>query len=172
MDLSALLKNKTIKGKEKTEQIAEALLNNSLNLESLIETAKNSKDADKATCIEAIEFAIRSDTLLATEPVLKFVSETLNNKAPRIKWESAKVIGNIANLFPTKLDKAISNLLTNSRHPGTVVRWASAFALGEILKLKTQHNVDLLPAIDNIIKQEEKNSIKKIYLAANSVLNV
>jgi hypothetical protein len=90
----------------------------------------------------------------------------LTAKAPRIKWESAKVIGNTANLFITKLDTPIKNLLVNTEHEGTVVRWSAAFALGEILKLKTKHNKQLLPAIEAICKREEKNSIKKIYLDA------
>ena len=87
-------------------------------------------------------------------------------KAPRVKWESARVIGNIAHLFPAELNKAISNLLTNSEYNGTVVRWASAYALGEILKLKTKHNKDLLPAIESICKREEDNGVKKKYFEA------
>ncbi|GDX53125.1 hypothetical protein LBMAG27_21720 [Bacteroidota bacterium] len=95
-----------------------------------------------------------------------FVSKALAEKAPRIKWESAKVIGNIAHQFPAKLEGAIKNLLVNTEHEGTVVRWSAAFGLGEILKLKTRYNKNLLPAIDSIIQREEKNSIRKIYLEA------
>ena len=88
------------------------------------------------------------------------------NKAPRVKWESAKVIGNIAHLFPTKLDKVIGNLLTNSENEGTVVRWAAAFALCEILKLNIKLNEELLPALEAICNREEDNAIKKKYLDA------
>jgi HEAT repeat protein len=90
----------------------------------------------------------------------------LTEKAPRIKWESAKVVGNIAHLYPDKLDEAIKNLLINSEHTGTVVRWSAAFALGQIIKLRTSRNRNLIPAIESICKREEKNSIKKIYIAA------
>ena len=90
----------------------------------------------------------------------------LTAKAPRVKWESAKVVGNIAHLYPAKLDTAIMHLLANTNHDGTVVRWSAAFALGEILKLKTKHNSSLLSRIEKICDQEEKNSIKKIYQAA------
>jgi hypothetical protein len=88
------------------------------------------------------------------------------DKAPRVKWESAKVIGNIAYLYPDKLDKAIGNLLTNSEFSGTVVRWSAAFALGEIVKLKTKRNKDLIPAVEAIIRRDDDNAIKKIYQAA------
>lgn len=107
---------------------------------------------------------------MANEKVLLFVTDTLLEKAPRVKWESAKVIGNIAHLFPAKLDRAISNLLSNSEHEGTVVRWSTAYALGEILKLKTKYNKQLQPAIEAICEREEKNSIKKIYLTALKAL--
>ena len=90
----------------------------------------------------------------------------MTEKAPRIKWESAKVVANISHLYPDKLDEAINNLLSNSEHSGTVVRWSAAFALGQIIKIKTSRNKDLISAIESICKREEKNSIKKIYLDA------
>ena len=113
-----------------------------------------------------MEYATKQNPNLADETVFSFVSKTLTEKAPRIKWESAKVIGNTAHLFTENLDKAITNLLTNTEHEGTVVRWSAAFALGEILKLKTKHNTNLFPTLEDICEKEEKNSIKKIYLDA------
>lgn len=166
MTIDELLKDKTIKPKEKTETLCKWISDHSLPADELIAFAEKQKDPAKATCIEAIEYATKQNPNFADETVLAFVTETLTEKAPRIKWESAKVIGNIAHLFPTKLDKSIANLLANTAHDGTVVRWSAAFALGEILKLKTKHNAALLPAIENICEKEEKNSIKKIYLDA------
>jgi HEAT repeat protein len=166
MDIAELLNDKSLKPKEKTETLCKYLVDNKITIDELISFAKTAKDSPKATCIEAIEFATKNDPTIANENCLKFVSETLSEKAPRVKWESAKVIGNIAQVFPTKLDKAISNLLTNSEHTGTVVRWAAAFALGEIVKLNTKLNKELVPAIESICDHEEKNSIKKIYLDA------
>lgn len=66
------------------------------------------------------------------------VDELLAYAEPRVKWESAKVIGNIAKCFPDRLEQAIDNLLLNAANTGTVVRWATAYAVAEILKLK-QH---------------------------------
>lgn len=166
MTLDELFNNKTIKPKVKTETISKWILDKSLPIDELIAFAEKQKDPAKATSIEAIEFATKQNPNIADETVLNFVTKTLTEKAPRIKWESAKVIGNIAHLYPTKLEKSISNLLENTKHEGTVVRWSSAYALGEILKLKTNHNTDLLPAIENICEREEKSSIKKIYIDA------
>jgi hypothetical protein len=132
----------------------------------LIQFAETAKDTHKANCIEALEFATKQKPTVLDATCFQFVVQALTSKAPRIKWESAKVIGNTAHLFTDRLDDAITNLLDNSKHEGTVVRWSAAFALGEILKLKTKHHQELLPALQSIADNEEKNSIRKIYLEA------
>ncbi len=139
------------------------LLENKLSINDLIEVAKSAKGSDMANCVEAIEFATKVKAEIANSVCLEFVSTTLTDKAPRVKWESAKVIGNIAHLFPNKLDEAIKNLLINSEYPQTVIRWSAAFALGEIIQLKTKLNKTLIPAIEAICKREDRDSIKKIY---------
>ena len=166
MTVEELLSDKTKKAKEKVETISKWLLDGLLLTNELIVLAEGSKDREKGTCIEAIEFATRQNATIADENILAFVTKTLTETAPRVKWESAKVVGNIAKLFPTKLAKPITHLLTNAKDKSTVVRWASAFALGEILKLKTKHNKDLLPTIETICDSEQDNAIKKKYIAA------
>lgn len=166
MNLIELLADKAVKPKEKTEIISTWLLNATLNADELIEFAGNQKDPAKATCIEALEFATKQQSSVITKNAFSFVCGTLTAKAPRIKWESAKVIGNTAALFSDQLDEAVVNLLQNSEHEGTVVRWSAAYALGEIIKLKTTHNNELIPAAETICNREEKNSIRKIYLDA------
>ena len=166
MDIDALLKDKVIKNKEKTETLASWLLDGKLKTEEWLAYARQAKDPAKATCMEAMEFASKQKPTVINQKCFEFVSDSLTAKAPRIKWESARVIGNVAKLFPSKLEVAVTNLLNNTEHPGTVVRWSAAGALGEILMLKTKLNKDLLPAIDAICEREEKNSIKKIYAKA------
>ena len=166
MDIAALLNDKTVKSKEKTEILSKWLLDDTLATDDLTAFAEAAKDPIKATCVEALEYATKQKPTVANKKSFLFVVQTLTAKAPRVKWESAKVIGNTAHLFSDNLDRAITNLLDNTEHEGTVVRWSAAFALGEILKLHTKHNKDLLPAIEAICKREEKNSIKKIYLDA------
>ncbi len=166
MELAELLNDKGKKPKEKTEILSNWILGGAISMNSLIDFADKAKDPVKATCIEALEFATKQNPDAANLEAFEFVSQNLASKAPRIKWESAKVVGNTARLFLNKLDVAVKNLLINSEHEGTVVRWSAAFALGEILKLKTNLNTELLPAIEAICLREEKESIRKIYLAA------
>ena len=166
MTIDELLKDKTKKVKEKTETISKWLLDGSMPSDELIVFAEQSNDSEKATCIEAIEYATKQNPKIADESVLSFVTEMLTQKAPRIKWESAKVIGNIATVFPEKLNVAVERLLKNSAYDGTIVRWATAYALGEIVKLKTTHYKSLLPIIEKLCENEIENGVKKKYLDA------
>ena len=166
MDIGALIKNKSIKPKEKTVQISGLLLRGDLGVHELIAFADKAKDAEKATCIESLEFTSKINASLVSVKAFTFVCEQLASKAPRVKWESAKVIANSAHLFPEQLNTAIGALLPNTEDKGTVVRWSAAYALGEVMKINGKHQANLLKAIESIVLREEKNSIKKIYLSA------
>lgn len=164
--IEELLNDKLIKPKEKTETLSAWLLDSKISVDELLSFATSAKDSPKATCIEALEFASQQNAAIVNEACFNFAVQLLKAKAPRVKWESAKVIGNTAHLYTNNLNTAINNLLLNTEHDGTVVRWSAAFALAEILKLKTKHNKTLLSDIEVICQREEKNSILKIYLTA------
>ncbi len=164
--IEALLGDPFLSTKEKTETISRALIEAHLEVDALIEYATKSKDPIKASCIEAFEFATNKVPGIANATLLEFVTKELGAKAPRVKWESAKVIAHIAHLFPATLSDSIKGLLVNTEHAGTVVRWSAATALGEILKLNLSKHKDLKAALETICEREEKNSIRKIYQAA------
>ena len=163
MNIAELLHDKTMKPKEKTDTLCFMMEENKIGVSELIGFASSAKEADKATCIEALEHVSLKNPSLVDHEAFAFVSKSLTDKAPRVKWESARVIGNTAHLFPAHLETAVNNLLVNTEHSGTVVRWSAAYALGQIIKLKLPLNAGLLPAVEAIIQREEKNSIRKIY---------
>lgn len=164
--IGLLLSDKGLKPKEKTETLAGMIASGEVEITDLINYAENTKDPIKATCMEAFEFASHSDGQSLGKEVFEFAVRSLGAKAPRVKWEAAKVIGNLAPHNISELTTAIPGLLENSTHEGTVVRWSAAYALGEIIQLKTDLNPTLIPALEKTAEAEEKNSIKKIYLAA------
>lgn len=166
MTFADILNDKALKSKQKTEWISEHLLNKTIKPSDLIVWAQTQKDPVKATCMEAFEYLTQKNPEFATSEVFDFACQHLSAKAPRIKWESARVVGNTAHLFVKKLDKALHGLIENTEHEGTVVRWSAAFALNKILLLKTAFNKDLIPLAEQIIEKEEKNSIRKIYADA------
>jgi hypothetical protein len=166
MNLEELFKDKAVKAKAKVAQVGDWLLNGELPSDELLAFAETQNSVNKASCIEAFEYATKKTAEIADESLLAFVTEALKEEEPRVKWESAKVIANIAKAFPTQLSKSIANLLLNAEHTGTVVRWATATALAEILKLKTEQNEKLLPKIEEFCEKEEDNGVKKKYLDA------
>lgn len=166
MTIEQVFQDKTIKAKGKVLIIGEWLINGELPIDELVTYAEKQKATDKATCIEAVEYATKKLPTIADENLLVYVTKALKEDEPRVKWESAKVIGNIAKQFPTQLEKPINNLLPNAEHTGTVVRWATAYALAEIVKLKTENNKKLLSQIEILCEKEEDNGVKKKYLDA------
>ncbi|SJZ51581.1 HEAT repeat domain-containing protein [Sediminibacterium ginsengisoli] len=166
MTLEQVFNDKSVKAKGKVSMIGEWLLNGELPAEELMACAEKQKASDKATCIEAMEYATRKDASVADEALLSYVTLALRSEEPRIKWESAKVIGNIAKHFPDQLHETIPGLLNNASNPGTVVRWATAYALAEIIKLKKKYNEKLLPQIEQLAEKEEDGGVKKKYTDA------
>ena len=160
------LRGKALKPKEKTELLSKWVLEGKITPGLLVEFASAARDSDKATCIEALEFALQKNDMLLGDAEFRFVTEALTSTAPRVKWESAKVIARSAARHQANIEHSIANLLVNAEHEGTVVRWSAATALGAIYLLKTSHNDLLKPALEALLNREEKGSICKIYAAA------
>ncbi len=162
----AIVQNKSIKTKEKVVLLSGLLLDKKITIEELVEKAKSQKDVNKATLIEAMEYASKTNPELINDKAFAFAVQSLKEDAPRVKWEAARVISNTANLFPKQLNKAVVNLLDNTEHSGTVVRWSAATALSKIILLNTPLNKELIPTAAAIIQREEDNAVKKIYQQA------
>ena len=172
MTIEEVFRDKSIKAKGKVAMIGEWLLQRELTLDELMGYAERQKAIDKATCIEAIEYATKKDPSISDDYLMAYVIETLADDEPRVKWESAKVIGNIIQYYPEQVGAAIDALLLNIPGGGTVVRWACAYALAEILKLATDHNKLLVPKVKELCEQEEDNGVRNKYLAAFKKLKI
>ena len=161
--IQEILNDKIITAKEKVSSISQLLLDGKVSVQHLISSAKNETDTNKASIIESMEYASKMKADIINEQGFEFAIESLKSNAPRIKWESARVIANSAHLFPKILKKAVVNLLANTEHSGNVVRWSAAKALSRIIQCKTNLNKELIPTIEAIEKREEDKAIKKIY---------
>jgi len=164
MEIKEILSNKTLKPKAKIEKLSQNIIDKNISVNDLMAYAKTAKDAERGTCVEALEFISSKNPKIINKKCFEFVVEYLTDKAPKVKWECAKVIGNTASLFKTDLNNVIEHLLKNAVYDWTVVRWSAAFALVEIIKLETEHNKKLLPKIIKICEKEEKPNIKKMYM--------
>lgn len=131
---------------------------------------ENGSLVEKGICMEVLEFVSQEKPELVI-PYIDEVITYLNYDAPRVKWEAARVVANLSSKYPEKTVKAIDKLIINTKDKGTVVRWATAFALGEIAKHNKNIQKELVKKIENIIKKEQNSGVKNVYLKALKVIN-
>lgn len=124
---------------------------------------------EKGLCMEVLEYTTHENPEIG----IKYIDCAivyLDYKAPLVKWESARVIGNLAAKYSEKAVKAIDKLMVNTKDKGTVVRWATAFALGEIVKHNKNVQKELVKKIEDIVKKEQNSGVKNVYLKALNML--
>jgi hypothetical protein len=170
MLVEQIVYNKALRSKERTLKLASLLLSEDISYDELIAVARKTKGVDKANCIEAMEKATKQHPV-ADSKLLNFLTDTVLEDVPRIKWESARTIGNIARFFPGKLAKTINHLLINTEDPGMVVRWSSAYALSAIMNAHPSYAKKLKETAEAITAVEKDNAIRKMYLSALKKLN-
>jgi len=151
--------------KELVTRLAKAVLGNPKILSSFKEDLKNAKLTERGACMEVLEYASKENPAVA-KPHIETVIGYLSDKAPKVKWESARILGNIAQRYPEDVAKSVDELLANTKDNGTVVRWSAAYALSEIAKYNIKQRSQLLKHIDRILKSEGNGGVKNVYLKA------
>jgi HEAT repeat protein len=131
----------------------------------LNEGLKNGSDVQKGVCAEVMEYVTRTNPELAL-PYVDSIIEFINYKAPRVKWETSRVIANMSQKYPELASKAVNRLLSNAKDSGTVVRWSAAYALTEIAKGNPKLAKNLLPRFSQILRKEKNSGVKNVYLRA------
>jgi hypothetical protein len=160
--IKEILKSKK-KPKEIVDLLAEALRKDKKLFNELVQCFEDGTTAEKGNCMEAIEYVTKEDPEFAKN-CLDFVIAHINDKAPRVKWEACRIIGNVAQKFPDEVKEAIPKLLENTEDKGTVVRWSTAFALTEIAKSSLEMQEELVPEFKKILGRENNKGVKNIYL--------
>jgi hypothetical protein len=159
--LTEILKEK-LKPKEKTAKLAEILKSDPKAMEELLDFWNSAKDAEKGTLLSAVTLLVSQNPEFIGDH-LNFVIDQIGHKAPRVKWESAEIVGHASKVFPDKVMAAIPALLANTTFDGTVVRWSVAFALSEIVKNVPASRDQLLPKIKAILAHETQHGIQVVY---------
>ena len=113
--------------------------------------------------MEALEYVTALQPQLATIAVFEFAANNLADPAPRVKWESARVISNISHAFPEQANHVVPQLLENATHSGTVVRWSASTALAQIFSIPGIQHPGLVIQLQALLENEPKSSIQKIY---------
>lgn len=157
------------KPKEKITLLAKEIKKDKKFIGEVVGYFESATTGDQGHLIESLEYASQDNPELVV-PHLDFVIGHLGDDSPRIKWECARIIANLASKFSDKTEKAIPLLLKNTKDKGTVVRWSVAFALGEIVKNNFKVEKILLPKIKELVKKESNNGVKNVYLKALKVI--
>jgi hypothetical protein len=157
------------KPKEKVALLTEKIKGDKKFFNQLIELLKIGTDVEKGTCSEIMKF-ISKDKAEIVAPHIDVLIEYIDYKAPRVKWGVPESIGNLAQEYPEKVEKAIPKLLINTKDKSTVVRWCAAFALTEIAKYNPKLQKDLSSKFDIMVKTEQNNGVKNMYLKALKIL--
>jgi hypothetical protein len=153
------------KPKEKVNLLAQKIREDKKLFDQLIECFKAGSTTDKGNCIEAME-TISEDQPSIILPHLDLIIENLNAAAPRVKWEAARVLGNVAHQYPAEASRAVPKLFDNIGDSGTVVRWSTAYALSEIAKADPRSRKELIPKFREILRKEKNNGVRNIYVKA------
>ncbi len=158
-----------LKPKEKITRLAEEIKKDKKFVNEIVGRFESVPAGDQGHLIESLEYASQNNPEYIV-PHLDFVICHLEDKAPRVKWECARIIANFALKFSDETGKAIPALLKNTKDKGTVVRWSLAFALGEIAKNNLKLQKEIIPKIKKIIKKENNKGVKNVYLKALKVI--
>ncbi len=152
-----------LKPKEKITFLAKEIKKNKKFVGEIVGYFESVTAGDQGHLIESLEYASQDSPELVIS-YLDFVICHLEDKAPRVKWECARIIANLASKFSEKTEKAIPVLLNNAKDKGTVVRWSVAFALGKIAKSNLKAEKILFPKMKELINKESNSGVKNVYL--------
>ena len=157
------------KPKEKVDLLVENIIKNKELFGELIEILKTGTDAEKGTCADVMKHVTKDKPEIAV-PYLNEMIEYINYKASRVKWGIPESIGNMAQKFPQEVEKAVSKLFINTKEESTVVRWCAAFALTEIAKYNPKLQKELISQFNKILKKENNNGVRNVYLKALKII--
>ena len=148
--------------KKKTKAIADALSSGTLNPQDLLAASSKLPDAQLAIAMESLEGATRKDPALVSDKLFALLVESLDHAAPRVQWEAARTIGNVAKQHVEHLGSAVDALLVNTTNDGTVVRWATAQALAAILRVGYTDN-NFRVRLSEIAAREQDEGVRRVY---------
>jgi len=159
------VRNSNKKRKELLVELSEKVNKDKSLLDDLAKCLEEGNPVEKGLCMEVLEYTTHKNPEIGIKYIDCAIAY-LDYKAPLVKWESARVIGNLAVKYSEKAAKAVDKLIINTKDKGTVVRWATAFALGEIVKYNKNIQKELVKKIEDIIKKEQNSGVKNVYLKA------
>ena len=161
-----IINDKSLKRLEKREVIVESIINRKVDFSTISEVCEILSEKKVSLLLEAIEEVSRSKEFILEADYLDLAEKYILSSDNSCKREASRIVGNLANKYPTKLDDAIVALLKNTDDEGTVIRWASAYALSRIIVIPQYAKSSLFEQISDLCAREEENGVKNQYIKA------
>ena len=163
MTISEIINDKSAKRLEKRRAIVEGILNGSFDFAAVSAVCSLLPEKKISLLLEALEEVSRSKEFALGEDHLKLSESYILSSDPSCKREASRIVGNLAAAFPEDLDHAITALLQNANHDGTVIRWASAYALSRIVIIPQYAKGPLFEQISHLYEKEKETGVKNQY---------
>ena len=158
------------KPKEKTAELVEAVVRKEIPTREFLDFFRNASKTERGPCADAMKhISEKSPELLA--PLIDELIPCITDPLPRVKWGVQEAIGNLSGRYPQDAARAVPKLLLNTEDPSTVVRWCAAYALSEIAKHNATIRKTLVPKIENILKREENNGVRMVFVKTLKAIN-
>lgn len=161
-----IINDKSLKRLEKREVIVESIINRKVDFSTISEACEILPEKKVSLLLEAIEEVSRSKEFILEADYLDLAEKYILSSDNSCKREASRIVGNLANKYPTKLDDAIVALVKNTDNEGTVIRWASAYALSRIIVIPQYAKSSLFEQISDLCAREEENGVKNQYIKA------
>jgi len=169
MQLLDTIRSSTKKRKVLLVELSEKAKKDKSLLNDFTKCLEEGNPVEKGICMEILEYVTHENPEAGVQ-YIDCAVVYLNYESPLVKWESARVIANLAAKYPEKAAKAIDKLMANTKDKGTVVRWSTALAIGEIAKYNKKVQSDLVKKMEGLIKKESNSGVKNVYLKALKVI--
>lgn len=163
MTIKQIIDDKSVKRLEKRKLIVEGIVNGSLDFSAVSAACSLLPEKNISLLLEAIEEVSRSKEVSLGEDYLTLAERYILSSDPSCKREASRIVGNLAAAFPAKLDRVITALLQNAHQDGTVIRWASAYALSRIVIIPQYARGTLFEQVTKLYEQETENGVKNQY---------
>lgn len=163
MTIEEILSSKA-KPKDKLDQLSKAILAKDILLEEIVDHYRDASTSEKGYLVESLEYVSQEKPEMI-EPIVDFVIDNINfPDAPRVRWEAARVIANLASLNLKRLKEAFDPLLENTKDKGTVVRWSAALALTELAKNSPAVASKFDKVVAKLERAEENKGVRNHYI--------
>lgn len=163
MTIKQVIDDKTMKRLEKRNALVEGIIGGNYDFSAVSAACSLLPEKKISLLLEAIEEVSRSKEFALEEEYVKLSEGSILSSDPSCKREASRIVGNLAAAFPEDLDHAISALLQNADDEGTVIRWASAYALSRIVIIPQYAKGPLFEQISHLYEKEKETGVKNQY---------